>query len=654
MTNDRSTHRCCKARGFLLACALAVAGCRDAPPKDEPADAPAPSGSPPGLPPLAGFFADKLDQPGPFEPPRQSPDFAADQPHLLVLELDKPIAEIESFSWTGGSVATLRGVIGRLTKAAQDPNVQGVILRSSDLEIGTARATELKAALSTFKGDGARKVLCHTERIADAGYLVLTACDRIAIAPLGEVVIPGPSVTPIHVKGLLDRFGITADFLHVGAFKGAAEPLTREAPSPEMLKTLDAIVDRSYRTQIESIVAARKLSEADAIARIDQALFVGQQAIDAGLADEIATWEAFVAGTGLPWQIARGDKKLADFGALQRFIGMLPPETPTVPHVALVYAVGNIVDGAGTGILGAREQIASRTLVPALRAFAADDLVKGVVVRVDSGGGSALASEQIWAAMSELAAKKPVVVSMASVAASGGYYISAPAQKIFAQPDTLTGSIGVVGGKIVFRDALEELGIRTYDVHRGARARIWSPVSPWDEGERAAVRDLMERTYATFVDRVATGRKLSREQVLGLAEGRVWTGVDAKERGLVDALGGLDSALVEAATLAGVEPGGPLSVYPPEPTLRDILTSFGTVSVGADAGTLAALASDPLLVALASAAVGGGASRAEPALLDEIMPGLQRMLATIAALQSAHVWALSPSFSFAFARAAGR
>jgi len=645
VTNDRSTHRCCNARGFLrtlvgLACALALASCRDAPPKDEPASAPAPA-STPGLPPLAGFFADKLDEPGPYEAPRQSADFAADAPHMLVLELDKPIAEIESFSWTGGSVATLRSVIARLTKSAQDANVQGVVLRASDLDIGTARATELKAALQRFKGDGARKVLCHTERIADAGYLVLTACDRIAIAPLGEVAIPGPSATPIHVKGLLDRFGITADFLHVGAFKGAAEPLTREAPSPEMRKTLEAIVERSYRTQIEAIVAARKLSEADAIARIDQALFVGEQAVQAGLVDEIATWEAFVGGTGLPWTVARGDKKLADFGALQRFLGMLPPERPSEPHVALVYAVGTIVDGAGTGILGAREQIASRTLVPALRALASDENVKAVVVRVDSGGGSALASEQIWAAMSELAAQKPVIVSMASVAASGGYYISAPAQKIFAEPDTLTGSIGVVGGKIVVRDALEKLGIQTYDVHRGARARIWSAVSTWDEGERAAVRNLMERTYATFVDRVAAGRKLGRDQVLALAEGRVWTGSDARERGLVDAIGGLDDALTEAATQAGVEPGGPLSVYPPEPTLRDILTSFGTVSVGGEAGAFAALLSDPMLVGLAGAALEGDASRADA----RFARGLRRMLVTIAALQRAHVWALSPSYS---------
>jgi protease-4 len=585
------------------------------------------------MPPLAGFFADKLAQPGPFEAPRQSADFAADAPHMLVLDLERPIGEIESFSWTGGGAATtLRSITKRLADAAKDEHVTGIVLRTSDLAIGQAHASELRAALLAYKGDGARKVLCHTERIGDAGYHVLTACDRIALAPLGEVMIPGPAATPIHVKGLLDKLGITADFLHVGAFKGAAEPLTRDEPSKEMLETLGAIVDRHWTSQRDALVAGRKLSEADATARIDSALFVGDAAVKAGLVDEVASWESFLASAGSPW-IAAKNAKVADFAALQRFVGVLPPERPSEPHVALVYAVGNIVDGSGTGILGAREQIASRTLVPALRAIASDENVKAVVVRIDSGGGSALASEQIWAAMSELGAKKPVVVSMGSVAASGGYYIAAPAKTIFAQADTLTGSIGVVGGKVVIRDALANLGVRTYDVHRGARARIWSPVSTWDEAERAAVRELMEQTYATFVDRVAAGRHLEREKVLALAQGRVWTGSDALDRGLVDRLGGLDAALAEAAQLGGLESGGPLSVYPPEPTLRDILMSLGTVSVGA-----------PL------AGTDGSDGLALAAILvpdDRIRGEVLRMLQTIAALQHAHVWALSPSFGFA-------
>jgi protease-4 len=604
-------HRC------LIACLLASATCR-APDETPPASAP-PDGAPAplGMPPLAGFFADKLAQPGPFEAPRESADFAADAPHLLVLELDRPIGEIESFSWTGGATTTMRSIGAQLQEAAKNEQVQGIVLRTSDLAIGFAHASELRAELIAFKDGGKRKLLCHTERI-------------------GEIAIPGPAATPIHVKGLLDKFGITADFMHVGAFKGAAEPLTRDAPSPEMLQTLEAIVERSYSTQKDALVSGRKLSAADAAARIDAALFVADKAVAAGLADEVATWEHFVAGTGLPWKQAK-NAKVADFMALQRFIGLLPAERPSEPHVALVYAVGTIVDGSGTGILGAREQIASRTLVPALHALANDDNVRAVVLRVDSGGGSALASEQIWAAMAELGAKKPVVVSMGSVAASGGYYISAPAKTIFAQPDTLTGSIGVVGGKIVVRDALASIGVRTYDVHRGARARIWSSVSTWDETERAAVRELMEETYATFVDRVATGRRLAREQVLALAEGRVWTGTDAKERGLVDVLGGLDAALAEAASQAGLEPGGPLTVYPPEPTLRDILTSFGTVSTGpslADAGSLAG----PLarvVAEMSAIAVPDARFRAQ----------VQRMLATIAALQGAHVWALSPSFA---------
>lgn len=210
-----------------------------------------------------------------------------------------------------------------------------------------------------------------------------------------------------------------------------------------------------------------------------------------------------------------------------------------------------------------------------------------------------------------------------------------PLAGMFADKLALTGSIGVVGGKIVVRDALASIGIRTYDVHRGARARIWSPVSAWDDGERKAVRELMERTHDTFVDRVASGRHLGRDQVLALAQGRVWTGADARERGLVDEIGGLEAALREAATQSGLESGGALQVYPPEPTLRDILTRLGIVSVGAPLAEAGALAG--AVAAIGAVALPSPRFRAE----------LERMLRTIAALQHAHVWALSPSYSFA-------
>jgi protease-4 len=540
--------------------------------------------APMGLPPFAKMFTAGLDKPGPYEEPRQSPDYEDGKPHHLVLELDGSIAELESLDFMSGSMGKpLRELTDVLHKAAADPNVKGLVVRAADVSLDMATAEELRGQLLAFKGDGARTVRCHAEVAVNSTYYMLTACDQLVLAPVGELVITGPAATPVHVKGLLDKLGIQTDFLHVGAFKGAAEPITRDAPSPEMMQTLEAIVARSYDTQIAGMMQGRKLDEAAAKAAIDQAIVLGPDAVERKLVDEIATWEAFLAKAtdGAPWKLHRDEQgALADFGALQRFLGLLPPERPSDPHVALVYAVGNVIDGKGNGTVGARDEIASRTLVSTLRALARDENVKAVVMRVDSPGGSALASEQIWHAVAEVKAKKPVVVSMGSVAASGGYYISTGATKIYANANTLTGSIGVVGGKIVVGPALEGIGVKTYAVKKGERALMGSLMSPWTEAERAAVQGMMESIYETFLAHVVEGRNMKRDDVHAIAQGRVWTGTDAKANGLVDEIGGLEAALAEARKLGGVSSEVGLEVYPGKPTIRDLITSFAQVQAG--------------------------------------------------------------------------
>jgi protease-4 len=589
---------------FAVLASLAI-GCNPAPgnaDKKDPEAAPSEGqdkadeseDAPMGLPPMAKLFTSGLDKPGPYEEPRQSPDYEDGKPHHLVVELDGSVAELESFDlFSGGGMGKpLREITDVLRKAAADPNVKGLVVRAADLSLDMATAEELRGQLLAFKGDGARTVRCHAEVAVNAVYYVLTACDQIALAPLGELVIPGPAATPVHVKGLLDKLGVQADFLHVGAFKGAAEPITREAPSPEMMATLDAIVARSYDTQVAGMVQGRKLDEAAAKAAIDQAMILGPDALERKLVDEIDTWEAFLAKAtdGGPWKLHRDEKgALADFGSLQRFLGLLPHERPSEPHVALVYAVGGVLDGKGNGTVGARDEIASRTLVATLRALGRDENVKAVVLRVNSPGGSALASEQIWHAVAEVKSKKPVVVSMGGVAASGGYYISTGATKIYANANTLTGSIGVVGGKLVLGPALEQLGIKSYEVHRGERALMMSAMTPWTEAERTAMQGMMESIYEVFLANVAEGRGMTRDAVHEIAQGRVWTGIDAKERGLVDEIGGLEAAIADARKLAGVGDDIELEVYPGKPTIRDLITSFGQVQSGVRAPVRAAV-----------------------------------------------------------------
>ena len=527
-------------------------------------------------------IAEAIEKPGPYEAPEKSADFDEAKPHWGVMRLAGGIVERETFSLTGGSRGTeLRTAIDRLRALAKDDKLTGLVLRIEGVEVSLPDVVELRAAMHDFRSAG-KKLVCHTEDASNATYLVLAACEQIGIAPLGQIAITGPAAMPIHVKGLLDKLGVTADFLHVGAYKGAAEPLTRETPSPEMQETLGAILDRRYETMVEVIAAERKLDATVVKGLIDLALFPSEQAKTAKLVDEVTSFEAFrdraVAGPWTKLEIQPdGKDQLQTMLKLARFIGAMPPEKPLGDHIAVVYAVGDIVDGGGDGVLGARQQIASHTLVSALRALGADASVKAVVLRIDSGGGSAQASELIWQAVTEVKAAKPVVVSMSDVAASGGYYIASNANKIFAEADTLTGSIGVVGGKIAPGGALAKLGVTTFPIGRGKRATMMASLAPWTTEEKAVIQNSMEEVYKVFVGRVASGRRKKPEDIQPIAQGRVWTGVKAKELGLVDEIGGLDAALAEARTLAKLDDKAGLEIYPPSPTLRDFLVSFGGV-----------------------------------------------------------------------------
>ncbi|MFN0245510.1 MAG: signal peptide peptidase SppA [Kofleriaceae bacterium] len=544
-------------------------------------------------------LAEAIEKPGPYEAPDKSKDFDAQKPHWGVMSVSGGFVEKQAYSWSGGSGTELRKSIDMLRAFAKNEKLTGLLLRVGEVSISLPDVMELRTAMHDFRKAG-KKLACHTMDASNATYLVLSACDTIGLAPLGTIAVTGPAAMPIHVKPLLDKLGVTADFLHVGAYKGAAEPLTREAPSEEMKETIGAILDRHYDTMVAVIAEERKLDPAGVKALIDTALFPSPAAKTTKLVDEVSSWEDFrekvVSG---PWAELDDEGKPQDGAAtdqlgsmlkLMRFIGAVPPEKPMGDHVAVVYAIGDIVDGGGDGVLGARQQIAGATLVAALRAIAADDTVKAVVLRIDSGGGSAQASELIWEAVSDLQAKKPVIVSMSDVAASGGYYIAAGATKIYAQADTLTGSIGVVGGKIAPGAALAKLGVNTFPIGRGKRATMMASLNPWNQEEKDVIQKSMEEVYEVFTGRVAQGRGAKVKDVKAIAQGRVWTGAKAKELGLVDEIGGLDAALAEARTLGKVDADTSLQVYPPTPTLRDFLVGVGGVSTGFGVETEAALA----------------------------------------------------------------
>jgi protease-4 len=547
---------------------------------------------------------DSVEKPGFYEAPEHSADYQADKPHWGVLRLDGELVEREAFSITGGHGTELRAVIDRVRQLAKDDQLKGVILRIGNLAASVPDLVELRVALHDLRA--AKKPLyCHAEGASNATYLVLAACDKIAIAPLGEIAITGPAAMPIHLKGLLDKLGVQADFIHVGAYKGAAEPLTLDAPSPQMLETLGAILDRRYATMVEIIATERHLDPAQVKTLIDTGLFSAAQAQEAKLVDEVTSFEMLRDEPKLPWTKLElspdHDNQLASYLKLTRFIGAMPPERPLGDHIAVMYAIGNIVDGGGDGLLGAHQQIASHTMVAALHALGADPTVKAVVLRIDSGGGSAQASELIWAAVADLKSKKPVIVSMSDVAASGGYYIASGATKIFALDDTLTGSIGVVGGRIAPGPALAKLGVSTFPMGRGKHATMMASFQPWTTDEKHTIEMAMEAVYGTFKGRVAAGRHKTVDDIEKIAQGHVWTGTKAKELGLVDEIGGLDAALAEARQLAKLDPQTELEVYPPSPTLRDVIHGWGGVrapfGLSAEAELMHAI--DPRLAAAA-------------------------------------------------------
>ncbi|HEX5059244.1 MAG TPA: signal peptide peptidase SppA [Kofleriaceae bacterium] len=551
---------------------------------------------------------ESIETPGPYESPKKSKDFDEEKPHWGVMPVSGDIVEREAFSLTGGGRGTeLRNLAMRLRTLAKDDKLQGLILRVDDLDISMPDLVELRDAMQDFR-NAKKQLRCHAESASNATYLVLAACDKIGLAPLGDIAITGPAAMPIHVKPLLDKLAITADFIHVGAYKGAAEPLTRDAPSKEMEETLGAILDRRYQSMVDDIAASRHLDPATVKTLIDTALFPAPEALFAKLVDDVSAWETFRDEVKAPWtklEIEPDDKdQLQSMVKVARFLGAMPPDRPLGDHVAIVYALGDIKDGDGDGVLGARQEIASHTLVSALRALAADDAVKAVVLRIDSGGGSAQASELIWSSIEQLKAKKPVIVSMSDVAASGGYYIASGATKIFAQANTLTGSIGVVGGHIAPGAALAKLGVNTFPMGRGKHATMMASFKPWTDDERALMQHHMEAVYNTFVARVAAGRKKTVEQILPIAQGRVWTGTKALELGLVDEIGGLDAAVAEARKLAKVDAEIALEVYPPSPTLRDLLAGWGQVhaplGVSAEASAIEALRALDPHVALAA------------------------------------------------------
>ena len=459
-----------------------------------------------------------------------------------------------------------------LVQARNDPDVKGLGIYIQNARFGFGKAQELRSLLQSIAAAD-KFVDCYLETAGEGtngtlAYYLASACQRITLSPLGELNTVGIYSDSPFVRGTLDKLQIEPQFLHVGDYKSAAEFYTETQHSAPAEEALAAVLDDLFDQIVTAIAESRKLDPEHVRRLIDSAPLPAEQALEEGLIDEITYPDIF-------------ESRLADMTAGKSTLVPLEdyPSISTTfgrERIAVVFAQGTIVRGGnGTDPWSQQRFIGADSLRQILRQLAEDDRVSGVVLRVDSPGGSPVASDLILRELELLAEKKPLVVSMSDVAASGGYYISVKATKIVAEPATITGSIGVVGGKLATRRFQQELlGISHDTLSRGANADFFSSLDPFSPQQAEQFQASMERVYETFLGHVAAGRDLSLEEVEGIAGGRIWTGRQALEIGLVDEIGGLEHAVALVKEAAGLAPGTSIDLdfHPRPPNLLELLS----------------------------------------------------------------------------------
>ena len=439
---------------------------------------------------------------------------------------------------------------------ASEPDVRGVVLHLRPMELSVARIDSLRDLVGGLRAAG-KRVVCWSSSYTNSTYQVACAADEILLQPGGMIDSLGFAREYVFLADALERAGVQADFVQITPYKTAADALTKRGLTPEAREMAEWLADSNFAQLVFAVTAGRHCSEAAARELIDGAPYTDLGARTAGAVDDLLSEE------DLP---ARLKARLQGWSQARRRLRRPRPPRPG-RVVGLIRVEGTIVDGRSRRApfkpplrppLLFEDQSGDLTVVQQARSLAANRRVGAVVLWVESGGGSATASEAMAAALATLAGRKPLVAAMGSVAASGGYYLATPAAKIFAQPGTLTGSIGVFSGKLVAGGLFDRLLVHRELIQRGEHAAMSRPDRPYSERERQKLLEAIQRSYEVFLDRVATSRRRDVAEIEPVAGGRVWTGLQARERGLVDELGGLGRALAEARALAGLPANAPV------------------------------------------------------------------------------------------------
>jgi protease-4 len=494
----------------------------------------------------------------------QTPDGAT-----LVLELNSDIpekspVEIPIPFFGTPPPLTMHDLWTALNRAASDPKVRAVVLIADEVDAGWAKLQELRADLLAFRKSG-KPLVAWLRSPGTREYYLATAADKIYMSPEDYLDMKGLRAEMSYFRDTLNKLGVQVEVQHVGRYKDFGDMFTETGMSPETREVIDSLLDNFYAHLVETIASARKRDPAQVRAIIDEGPFTAKQAAAKGLVDALR-FEDQVFGE-LKDRIKQGDLKKFGF---RDYIRSTPgPDRGARRRIAWVVGEGTIVRGSGSDAMGSDEGFSSGSFIRMLRRVANERDISGVILRIDSPGGDAFASDEILREVKLLREKKPMVVSMSDTAASGGYYVSMTGDPVIAYPNTLTGSIGVVWGKLNLRGFYDKLGIRKEILTRGRNAAIDSTYAPMTPEGRAKLQQGLEEFYQGFVSKVAESRRRKYEQVEPLAQGRVWLGSQARERGLIDELGGIDKAVELIKAKAKIPAGDRVTLvpYPPKRTL---------------------------------------------------------------------------------------
>ena len=478
--------------------------------------------------------------------------------------------EMSFGSWDSKTPATLLEVRNAFKKAAKDDRIRAIALHCGGLGAGWAKSQEIRWAIEEFKESG-KPVVAFMQVAGALDYYVASAAHEVYLAPEAFLDVKGLRAEVSFYKDTLDKLGVTAEMQQIGKYKSAAEPWSRSSMSDESREVIESVLDEVYGQFLETVAPSRDMTSGALREVIDNGPFIPQKALEAGLVDKLGYEDEFY--DALKEKLDLEELKKVSFSRY-RNVSLESLDLTGEAQIAVVYAVGSILRGEGEsgGLLGA-DILGSDSFSRTLRKVKEDDNIEAVVLRIDSPGGDAIASDQMWREVNRLREEKPMVVSMSNLAASGGYYIAMAEAPVVAYPGTYTGSIGVFYGKINMRGLYDKIGIKKEVITRGRFAAIDSDYHGFTDEERAKVRESMETIYHGFVERVAQSRSQEWDEIHELAQGRVWMGSQAEQNGLVDEIGGFDKAIEMAKEAAGIDEADKVTLvtYPAPKPLIEVL-----------------------------------------------------------------------------------